>query len=98
MNEHRDINLRLRRFVSDPKDFRRALGANEALLVGSTAFQFFAEVTWPDSSLDVLVECGPAVTEIFAYLLNEGYRQEETGSFYGGLPDQFTYRVRCCQS
>ncbi|KAH0277827.1 hypothetical protein KCU91_g2927, partial [Aureobasidium melanogenum] len=88
-----DINSRLSRFVSNPTDLRRLLGANEGLIVGSTTFQFFAKVTWPDSSLDVLVERGPAVSEIFAYLVNEGCNQEHTDVFYGGLPEQFTYRI-----
>lgn len=88
-----DINSRLGHFVSNPTNLRRLLGANEGLIVGSTAFQFFAKVTWPDSTLDVLVERGPAVSKIFAHLTNEGYRQEQTEVFYGGLPEQFTYRV-----
>lgn len=41
---HWDINARLSRFVSDSKDFRRTLGRNNALIVGSLPLQFFSRV------------------------------------------------------
>lgn len=89
-----DINSRLGRFITDPADFRRILGVNQGLIVGSTAFQFFARVYWEGSSLDVLGESGPAVRAISAYLRKEGYRRERTNKFWGGLPEGFEYRVR----
>lgn len=78
------------------KDFRRVLGTNEGLIVGSTAFQFFSRVYWKDSSLGVIFESGPAVRTISAYLHlhKEGYRRECSKKFWGGLPEEFEYRVR----
>lgn len=89
-----DINSRLGRFIAEPADFRRVLGVNQGLIVGSTAFQFFAGVYWEGSGLDVLCESGAAVRAISAYLRKEGYRRQCTNKFWGGLPERFEYRVR----
>ncbi|KAG9678942.1 hypothetical protein KCU99_g1897, partial [Aureobasidium melanogenum] len=88
-----DINSRLGRFITEPADFRRVLGVNQGLIVGSTAFQFFAGVYWEGSSLDVLCESGAAVRAISAYLRKEGYRRQCTNKFWGGLPERFEYRI-----
>jgi hypothetical protein len=48
-----DINRRLRRFVENPKEFRTELGNANAFISGSFAIQFFDNVLWEKSDLDI---------------------------------------------
>ncbi|THV63935.1 hypothetical protein D6D28_10278 [Aureobasidium pullulans] len=72
---HWDIDQRLSRFVTDPTKFRRILGRNNGLIVGSLPLQFFSRLQWDDSSLDILVEKGEAATAMKAHIRSQGYRE-----------------------
>lgn len=48
-----DVNRRLRRFVENPKEFRTELGNANAFISGSFAIQFFDNVLWMGSDLDI---------------------------------------------
>ncbi|KAH0379898.1 hypothetical protein KCU92_g7876, partial [Aureobasidium melanogenum] len=53
-----NINQRLARFVNDPKGFRSKLGQADALISGTFALLFFAQLYWLDSGLDIYVQQG----------------------------------------
>lgn len=83
-----DINRRLKRFVRFPKDLRAVLGSVNALISGSFALQFFDDVTWKESDLDIYLKDNEAsISEIVGYLeQREGYmkqaeREPEEGSY-----------------
>ncbi|RYP11665.1 hypothetical protein DL765_007655 [Monosporascus sp. GIB2] len=69
-----DTNARLRRFIDNPTEFRTELGRCDALITGSVALEFFERVTWPGSTLQVLVEDGSNFEQLKAYLLKIGYQ------------------------
>ncbi|KAH0604090.1 uncharacterized protein H6S33_007121 [Morchella sextelata] len=62
----------LTRWVRDPAAFRRQMAANDAILAGSAALQFFDRTHYPDSDLDVLFtgagNNGPEATKCYAKL------------------------------
>ncbi|KAI5271969.1 hypothetical protein E4T47_04784 [Aureobasidium subglaciale] len=77
-----DINSRLVRFVSDPNAFRRVLGNNRALIVGSIPVQFFDRLRWDDSSLDILVQQGTQAGALKTHLRRQGYQNQATRLVY----------------
>ena len=71
-----DINRRLKRFVAHPKAFRTQLGSSDAVISGSFALQFFDDILWSESGLDLYVQDGKRAVDLQTYLLEkEGYRQ-----------------------
>lgn len=73
-----DIDQRLSRFVSDPTKFRRILGRNNGLIVGSFPLQFFSRLHWDDSSLDILVQEGEAAKAMKKHIRSQGYLEPNT--------------------
>lgn len=73
-----DIDQRLSRFVSDPTKFRRILGRNHGLIVGSFPLQFFSRLHWDDSSLDILVQEGEAAKAMKKHIRSQGYLEPDT--------------------
>jgi hypothetical protein len=63
-----NINRRLARFVDDPKDFRHRLGVAEALISGTFALLFFAQLHWLDSGLDIYVRQGSKADALIRYI------------------------------
>ncbi|KAH0006336.1 hypothetical protein KCU78_g12369, partial [Aureobasidium melanogenum] len=63
-----NINQRLARFVNDPKEFRSRLGEADALISGTFALLFFAQLYWLDSGLDVYVQQGPKANALLRYI------------------------------
>jgi len=49
LKERWNINRRLSRFVDNLLEFRSQMGVHNALISGSFALQFFAEVRWKES-------------------------------------------------
>lgn len=73
-----DIDQRLSRFVSDPTKFRRILGRNNGLIVGSFPLQFFSRLHWDDSSLDILVQEGEAAKAMKKHIRSQRYLEPNT--------------------
>ena len=73
-----DIDQCLSRFVSDPTKFRRILGRNNGLIVGSFPLQFFSRLHWDDSSLDILVQEGEAAKAMKKHIRSQGYLEPNT--------------------
>lgn len=63
-----NINRRLARFVNDPRDFRARLGTADALISGTFALLFFAQLYWLDSGLDIYVRQGPKADALIRYI------------------------------
>lgn len=63
-----NINRRLARFVNDPKEFRSRLGQADALISGTFALQFFAQLYWLDSGLDIYVRQGAKADTLIRYI------------------------------
>ncbi|TVY86545.1 hypothetical protein LAWI1_G008802, partial [Lachnellula willkommii] len=75
LTERWNINKKLRRFVTHPKEFRTELGYWDALISGSFALQFFDGVVWEESDLDIFVEYGADATGLGEYLVrDESYK------------------------
>ncbi len=70
-----NIDVKLSRFVTDPRRFRLQMRDDEALISGSFAVQYFDRTTYADSDLDVFVEHGDHVKGLDDYLTSaEGYQ------------------------
>ncbi|KAG9966119.1 hypothetical protein KCU61_g1073, partial [Aureobasidium melanogenum] len=63
-----NINQRLARFVNDPKEFRSRLGQADALISGTFALLFFAQLYWLDSGLDIYVQQGLKADALIRYI------------------------------
>lgn len=63
-----NINRRLARFVNDPKEFRSQLGQADALISGTFALLFFAQLYWMDSGLDIYVRQGSKAEALIRYI------------------------------
>lgn len=63
-----NINRRLARFVNDPKEFRSRLGQADALISGTFALLFFAQLYWLDSGLDIYVRQGAKADTLIRYI------------------------------
>lgn len=63
-----NINRRLARFVNDPKEFRSRLGEADALISGTFALLFFAQLYWLDSGLDIYVRQGSKADAFIRYI------------------------------
>ncbi|KAI4736606.1 hypothetical protein E4T50_12913 [Aureobasidium sp. EXF-12298] len=63
-----NINRRLSRFVNDVKEFRSKLGEAEALISGTFALLFFAQLYWLDSGLDIYVRQGSKADNLIRYI------------------------------
>ncbi len=83
-----DINRRLKRFVDYPTEFRTELGNANTFISGSFAIQFFDNVLWEGSDLDVyLKDDGKGASALAHYLITkEGYTRVEEK-----LPGQLDY-------
>ncbi|KAI5203326.1 hypothetical protein E4T39_04217 [Aureobasidium subglaciale] len=82
---HWNINRRLARFVNDPKEFRSQLGQADALISGTFALLFFAQLYWLDSGLDIYVRQGPKADALIEYIAsNKSY---ELDFSYGWADD-----------
>ena len=84
-----NIDVKLSRFVDHPKAFRAQMAANQALVSGSFAIQFFGRVVFTDSDLDVFIHSGEGAQAFERYLAeDEGYntvRRIELNE-YDGFP------------
>jgi hypothetical protein len=70
-----NINRRLARFVNDPREFRSKLGEADALISGTFALLFFAQLYWLDSGLDVYVRQGSKADALTRYIGEDtGYK------------------------
>ncbi|KAI5195366.1 hypothetical protein AUEXF2481DRAFT_83967 [Aureobasidium subglaciale EXF-2481] len=85
-----NINSRLARFVSDPNAFRRLLGNNRALIVGSIIVQFFDRLRWDDSSLDILVQEGTKAGALKTHPRRQGYQGQATRIVYA---EELEYKI-----
>lgn len=65
---HWNIDRRLARFVNDPKEFRSRLGEADALISGTFALLFFAQLYWVDSGLDIYVRQGSKADALIRYI------------------------------
>lgn len=65
---HWNIDRRLARFVNDPKEFRSRLGEADALISGTFALLFFAQLYWLDSGLDIYVRQGSKADALIRYI------------------------------
>ncbi|KEQ59056.1 uncharacterized protein M437DRAFT_88006 [Aureobasidium melanogenum CBS 110374] len=65
---HWNIDRRLARFVNDPKEFRSRLGEADALISGTFALLFFAQLYWLDSGLDIYVHQGSKADALIRYI------------------------------
>ncbi|KAH0371254.1 hypothetical protein KCU65_g1915, partial [Aureobasidium melanogenum] len=63
-----NINRRLARFVNDPKEFRSRLGEADALISGTFALLFFAQLYCLDSGLDIYVRQGSKADALIRYI------------------------------
>ncbi|KAI4717418.1 hypothetical protein E4T48_06411 [Aureobasidium sp. EXF-10727] len=63
-----NINRRLARFVDDPKEFRSRLGQADALISGTFALLFFAQLYWLDSGMDIYVRQGSKADNLIRYI------------------------------
>jgi hypothetical protein len=63
-----NINRRLARFVDDPKEFRSQLGQADALISGTFALLFFAQLYWLDSGMDIYVTQGKKADTLVRYI------------------------------
>ncbi|KAG9640619.1 hypothetical protein KCU95_g6726, partial [Aureobasidium melanogenum] len=63
-----NINQRLARFVNDPKEFRSRLAKADALISGTFALLFFAQLYWLDSGLDIYVQQGSKADALIRYI------------------------------
>jgi hypothetical protein len=63
-----NINRRLARFVNDPRDLRSKLGCADALISGTFALLFFAQLYWLDSGLDIYVRQGSKADALIRYI------------------------------
>ncbi|KAI5240120.1 hypothetical protein E4T43_06247 [Aureobasidium subglaciale] len=87
---HWNINRRLARFVNDPKEFRSQLGQADALISGTFALLFFAQLYWLDSGLDIYVRQGPKADALIEYIAsNKSYELD----FSYGWADDDQYRT-----
>ncbi|KAJ4387135.1 hypothetical protein N0V93_007724 [Gnomoniopsis smithogilvyi] len=84
-----NINLKLARFFDNTVAFRSQLALCDALIAGSFALQFFEQVNWSNSDIDLYAKMGDNMEAMDSYLIKkEGYmrapntRLEE--SDYGG--------------
>lgn len=67
-----NINTRLARFFDDPIAFRSQLGLCDGLIAGSFPLQFFENVHWPDSDIDIYVKWGESTEVMHSYLVRDG--------------------------
>lgn len=63
-----NVNRRLARFVNDPGEFRSRLGQADALISGTFALLFFAQLYWLDSGLDIYVRQGSKADALIRYI------------------------------
>ena len=63
-----NVNRRLARFVNDPREFRSRLGEADALISGTFALLFFAQLYWLDSGLDIYVRQGSKADALIRYI------------------------------
>ena len=68
MKERWNINRRLARFVRDPRKLRSEMARHGALISGSFVIQFFDDVIFQGSDLDIYVEDGEAASAFHHYL------------------------------
>ncbi|CAD0114650.1 unnamed protein product [Aureobasidium uvarum] len=74
-----NINRRLARFVNDPKEFRSRLGQADALISGTFALLFFAQLYWLDSGMDIYVRQGSKADNLIRYIgADKSYRFEHS--------------------
>lgn len=73
-----NINRKLSRFVEKPVGLRCKLAELNALISGSFALQFFDDVVWKESDLDIFAQKGDECKVLEEYLVNEeGYVLEQ---------------------
>jgi hypothetical protein len=63
-----NINRRLARFVNDPRNFRSKLGYADALISGTFALLFFAQLYWLESGLDIYVRQGSKADALIRFI------------------------------
>lgn len=81
-----NINEHLRPFFDDPIGFRSLQARTGALISGSNALQFFAQVRYEESDLDIYVKSSK-VLEVGNWLMNSaGYRFEPNGTASNQAP------------
>ncbi|KAJ4409451.1 hypothetical protein N0V82_009471 [Gnomoniopsis sp. IMI 355080] len=69
-----NINMKLSRFFSNPVAFRSQLALCDALIAGSFALQFFEQVDWLSSDIDLYARMGKDVEAMHSYFIKEeGY-------------------------
>ncbi|KAI4715738.1 hypothetical protein E4T48_08086 [Aureobasidium sp. EXF-10727] len=69
-----DINKRLKKFVKDPRGFRKRLAELDGIISGGFALQFMDRVAWDGSDLDVCVQVGKNADAFCRYMEEvEGY-------------------------
>ena len=66
-----NVDVKLSRFVDNPKAFRMQMAANQALVSGSFAVQFFGRVVFTDSDLDVFIHSGEGAQAFERYLAED---------------------------
>lgn len=84
-----NINKRLARFFDNSIAFRSQLGLCDGLIAGSFPLQFFENVHWPDSDIDLYVKWGESAEAMHIYLIQDGkYSQSPSENLpeteYGG--------------
>ncbi|KAI5273753.1 hypothetical protein E4T47_03033 [Aureobasidium subglaciale] len=69
-----DIDKRLKKFVKDPRGFRKRLAELDGIISGGFALQFIDRVEWEGSDLDVCVQVGEKADAFCRYMEEvEGY-------------------------
>ncbi|TFK88767.1 hypothetical protein K466DRAFT_520274 [Polyporus arcularius HHB13444] len=68
-----NIDRKLRRYFSDPLDFRALMSRTGLIISGSFALQFFDRSFYPESDLDLYVWSGESAPEVGRWLEMEGY-------------------------
>lgn len=66
-----NINRQLTLFFQDPVVFRSQLALCDGLIAGSFALQFFEQVSWPGSDIDLYANMGENMESMDSYLIKE---------------------------
>ena len=76
MTEQWNVNRQLGPFVRNPIEFRSQMAPHDALIIFSSfVIQFFDDVFWKESNLDMYVQSGEGVSACGQYFLREeGHR------------------------
>ncbi|KAL2073368.1 hypothetical protein VTL71DRAFT_10692 [Oculimacula yallundae] len=75
--ERWNVNRRLKHFVKNPQGLRSLMAQSNALISGSFAVQFFDDVSWNESDLDIYVGHDGAAALGTFLCRKEGYRHEK---------------------